>query len=83
MCMCGYMTYYFTTGSTTLTEIIIGDNRFGDDAMPLMCKGLQHISKLAELNIRKVGLTTKGNNKSSRVQTNFLCHYIYRIMFTP
>ena len=64
VCVCdGKYVCHFTTGNATLTEIMIGgDNRFGDDVMPVMCKGLQHLCKLATLNIRQVCLTKKGNS---------------------
>ena len=52
--------FFYLKGSTTLTDITVGDNRFGDDAMSVMCEGLQHLCKLTQLNIREVGLTTKG-----------------------
>ena len=65
MCICEcvrvMMICHLTTGSKTLTEIEIGDNKFGDNAISLMCRGLQHLCKLTKLHIRGVGLTTNGN----------------------
>ncbi|XP_065899165.1 NLR family CARD domain-containing protein 3-like isoform X3 [Dysidea avara] len=56
-----YIMKIVKASNATLTEIMIGgDNRFGDDVMPVMCKGLQHLCKLATLNIRQVCLTKKG-----------------------
>ena len=50
------------TGSPSLRELNVGDNKIGDIGVELLCKQLQNTNNLTHLMIFRCGLSAKGTN---------------------
>ena len=60
------MSTLIITGRTTLRELDVGFNEFGDDGISMILEELQHNNSLTKLSVSYCGLSVKGENQQAK-----------------